>query len=134
GIVFQAKDASVEDLLKEKGVEFFRIGKVTEGKTLKIKNGDQTLKLDIPELRDTWSRTSFLLDQKQSGRDNAAERYRNYAKQPLHFKFPEGFSGKLPLDSARGDKQRIKAAIIREKGSNSEREMAYAMDLAGFDV
>ena len=28
----------------------------------------------------------------------------------------------------------IIAAIIREKGSNSEREMAYMMDLCGFDV
>ena len=134
GIVFQAKDKSVETILKEKGIEFFKIGKVTEGKTLKIKNSEQQLKFDIPKLRDTWSRTSFLLDEKQSGKDNAAERYRNYAKQPLHFNFPEGFSGKLPLDSARGDKPKIKAAIIREKGSNSEREMAYAMDLAGFDV
>ncbi|WP_029033774.1 phosphoribosylformylglycinamidine synthase [Salinimicrobium terrae] len=134
GIVFQAKDSSVEGLLKEKDVAFFKIGKATEGKNLKIKNGDQIFKFDIPKLRDIWSKTSFLLDQKQSGRDNAAERYKNYANQPLHFRFPKGFSGNLPLDSARGDKPRIKAAIIREKGSNSEREMAYAMDLAGFDV
>ncbi|MDX1604109.1 MAG: phosphoribosylformylglycinamidine synthase subunit PurQ, partial [Salinimicrobium sediminis] len=136
GIVFQAKDASVEDMLKEKGVEFFKIGKVTEGKTLKIKNGEETLKFDIPKLRDTWAKTSFLLDQKQSGRDNAAERYRNYAKQPLQFRFPEGFTGKLPASPgpSKGREPRIKAAIIREKGSNSEREMAYAMDLAGFDV
>lgn len=134
GIVFQAKDKSVETVLKEKEIEFFKIGKATEGKTLKIKIDEQTLKFDIPALRDTWSKTSFLLDQKQSGRDNAAERYKNYAKQPLHFRFPEGFTGSLPLDSARGDKPRVKAAIIREKGSNSEREMAYAMDLAGFDV
>ena len=134
GIVFQAKDKSVETILKDQEVEFFKIGKATEGKTLKIKNGGENLKFDIPKLRNTWSRTSFLLDERQSGIDNATERYKNYAKQPLHFRFPEGFSGKLPLDSARGDKQRIKAAIIREKGSNSEREMAYAMDLAGFDV
>ncbi|UZH54519.1 phosphoribosylformylglycinamidine synthase [Salinimicrobium tongyeongense] len=135
GIVFQAKDASVEGILKEKGIAFFKIGKATEGKTLKIKNGDQNLKFDIPKLRDTWSRTSFLLDERQSGIDNATERYKNYAKQPLHFRFPEGFNGKLPASpgpSKRGE--RIKAAIIREKGSNSEREMAYAMDLAGFDV
>ncbi|MHA6280752.1 phosphoribosylformylglycinamidine synthase [Salinimicrobium sp. CAU 1759] len=135
GIVFQAKDTSVEDILKEKGIEFFKIGKATEGKTLKIKNGDQNLKFDIPKLRDTWSRTSFLLDEKQSGKDNAAERYRNYAKQPLHFRFPEGFTGKLPASpSPSKGGERIKAAIIREKGSNSEREMAYAMDMAGFDV
>ncbi|GAB2772984.1 phosphoribosylformylglycinamidine synthase [Salinimicrobium soli] len=132
GIVFQAKNASVESILEEHKIEFFKIGKATEGKTLKIKNGEQEMEFDIPKLRDTWSRTSYLLDQKQSGVDSATERYKNYAKQPLHFKFPEGFDGKLPkIDPS---KKRIKAAIIREKGSNSEREMAYAMDLAGFDV
>ena len=136
GIVFQAKNASVEDILEEKAIKFFKIGKVTEGKTLKIKNGEENLKFDIPQLRDTWAKTSFLLDQRQSGKDNAAERYKNYAKQPLHFRFPEGFTGKLPASPSpsKGGEPRIKAAIIREKGSNSEREMAYAMDLAGFDV
>jgi phosphoribosylformylglycinamidine synthase len=90
------------------------------------------MEFDIPKLRDTWSKTSYLLDQKQSGIDSATERYKNYSKQPLHFRFPENFDGKLPkIDLS---KKRIKAAIIREKGSNSEREMAYAMDLAGFDV
>ncbi|NJW52789.1 phosphoribosylformylglycinamidine synthase [Salinimicrobium oceani] len=134
GIILQAKNDSIEEILEGKGIEFFKIGRVTEGKTLHIKNGDENLELDIPALRDTWSRTSFLLDQKQSGRDNAAERFKNYSKQPLHFKFPEGFTGKLPGFSGTGNKPKIKAAIIREKGSNSEREMAYAMDLAGFDV
>ena len=135
GIVFQAKDTSVEKILKEKGIEFYKLGKATEGKMLKIKNGGDNLKFDIPKLRNTWSRTSFLLDEKQSGIDSATERYKNYAKQPLHFRFPEGFTGELtasPSPSKGGE--RIKAAIIREKGSNSEREMAYAMDMAGFDV
>jgi len=133
GIVFQAKDASVEKILKENKIKFFKIGKPAEGKVLKIKNGKQKFQFDIPKLRDTWSKTSFLLDQKQSGIDNATERYKNYAQQPLHFRFPDNFSGKLPVDLS-GNKPRIKAAIIREKGSNSEREMAYAMDLGGFDV
>ncbi len=133
GIAFQAKDASVESILSENDIEFFKIGTPSEGKILSIKNGTEELEFNIPKLRDTWSKTSFLLDQKQSGFEKATERYRNYAKQPLHFRFPEHFTGKRPLDSARGDKK-IKAAIIREKGSNSEREMAYAMDMAGFDV
>ena len=135
GLVFQAKNASVEDILEQKGIEFFKIGKVTQGGLLKIKNGEHDYKFDIPELRDTWSKTSFLLDEKQSGIDSATERYRNYAKQPLHFRFPEQFTGKLPSSpSPSKGGERIKAAIIREKGSNSEREMAYAMDMAGFDV
>lgn len=130
-VIFQAKDESVEKILSDNDVEFFKIGKPTEGEVLKIKNGNDQLEFNIPEYRNTWARTSFLLDRKQSGIDKATERYKNFASQPLHFRFPENFSGKLP--KAR-DGKRIKAAVIREKGSNSEREMAYAMDLAGFDV
>ena len=62
----------------------------------------------------------------------AVPRFENYKNQPLQFTFPKNFNGKKPvIDSS---KKRIKAAIIREKGSNSEREMANAMYLAGFDV
>ncbi|SDR87033.1 phosphoribosylformylglycinamidine synthase [Gramella sp. MAR_2010_147] len=132
GIVFQAKDSKVEEILKEKKIEFFNIGKVIESEELKIKNTGANLSFNIPQLRDTWYKTSFLLDEKQSGIDKATERFHNYKEQPLEFKFPEHFTGKLPeLESS---KPKIKAAIIREKGSNSEREMARAMYLAGFDV
>ncbi|MDT0649817.1 phosphoribosylformylglycinamidine synthase [Autumnicola edwardsiae] len=134
GIVFQAKDDLAEKVLAENNIEFFKIGRTTEGNELKITNGTENLKFNISELRDVWYRTSFLLDQKQSGKDKATERFNNYKNQPLEFKFPAHFTGKLPvLNSARPDKK-IKAAIIREKGSNSEREMARAMYLAGFDV
>ncbi|QED37264.1 phosphoribosylformylglycinamidine synthase [Antarcticibacterium arcticum] len=132
GIVFQAKDASVEEIFTENNIEFFKIGKATEGAQLKIKNGNENFEFDINELRDTWYKTSFLLDKKQSGTDLATQRYQNYSQQPLQFTFPKNFSGKLPVIDA--SKPRIKAAIIREKGSNSEREMARAMHLAGFDV
>ncbi|WP_081211578.1 phosphoribosylformylglycinamidine synthase [Salegentibacter sediminis] len=132
GIVFQAKDASAEAILKEKNIEVFKIGKVTDGDVLSIKNNEERLKFNISELRDVWYKTSFLLDKKQSGIDKATERFNNYKNQPLEFKFPKNFSG-LP-DAAIKDKKKIKAAILREKGSNSEREMARAMHLAGFDV
>lgn len=132
GIVFQGKDESIEKILKDNKIEFFKLGTATEGNTLKIKNGTQNFEFDVAALRDTWFKTSFLLDQKQSGIDMATQRYSNYKEQPLHFVFPKDFDGKLPkIDLA---KPRIKAAIIREKGSNSEREMARAMYLAGFDV
>src|SRR5690606_33389372 len=54
----------------------------------------------------------------------------NYKNQPLQYNFPKHFTGKLPEINSK----RPKAAILREKGSNSEREMANAMYLAGFDV
>ncbi|WP_339650074.1 phosphoribosylformylglycinamidine synthase, partial [uncultured Salegentibacter sp.] len=128
GIVFQAKDETAEQVLTDNNVEFFKIGKVTEGNELKIKNGAENLSFNIPEMRDVWYKTSFLLDQKQSGVDKATERFNNYKNQPLEFKFPYGFTGELPFQSDLLEKptKAIKAAIIREKGSNSEREMARA--------
>ena len=132
GIVFQAKDNSVENLLNENGIEFFKLGLVTKNAELKIINHSDNFIFDIEMYRDTWFKTSYLLDQKQSGQEKANERFNNYKEQPLSFKFPAEFTGKLPI--IEGSSPRIKAAIIREKGSNSEREMARAMHLAGFDV
>jgi len=132
GIVFQAKDNSVETILKSNNIQFNTIGSVVSGNTMTVTNHSEEFSFDIPKLRDIWYKTSYLHDQRQSGGERAGERYRNYKNQPLQFKFPEHFTGKLP--SIDNSKPRPKAAIIREKGSNSEREMANAMYLAGFDV
>src|SRR5690554_3272961 len=133
GVVIQASDdSSVENMLSSKGVDFKKIGNVTDTETLHIKNNGEDLVIDIPETRDAWYRTSYLLDRNQSGEVWAKERFDNYKKQPLKFIFPKNFTG---LSTAlEGNKARPKAAVIREKGSNSEREMAYMMHLAGFDV
>ena len=129
GIVFQTKnDAVIENKLTNNGIEFFKIGSVTNTGTLDL--GHFTL--DIHKYRDIWYNTSFLLDQKQSKNGMAQARFENYKKQPLNYTFPTHFTGKKPVIDA--SKPRPKAAIIREKGSNSEREMANAMYLAGFDV
>ncbi|WP_297334197.1 phosphoribosylformylglycinamidine synthase [Flavobacterium sp.] len=136
-VVVQA-DAAVEAVFTANGINFTKIGAPKEGDAVTVKNGDDILTFDIAETRDTWFKTSYLLDQKQSGMQKAKERYVNYKSQPLVYKFPEHFTGKIlsPLSGrgAGGEAPRPKAAIIREKGSNSEREMANAMYLAGFDV
>jgi phosphoribosylformylglycinamidine synthase len=132
GIVFQA-DATVETLLSANGITYHKIGEVSDKATLTIKNGDTAaLDFDIDHLRDVWFKTSYLLDKKQSGPVKAKERYDNYKNHVLKYTFPTQFDGKKPaIDET---KPRPKAAIIREKGSNSERELANAMYLAGFDV
>ena len=136
GVVIQAsEDVSVEKKLSEKNIDFVKLGTTTEAETVHLKHNNTNLTLDVNELRDQWYKTSFLLDQKQSGVAKAKERFENYKDQPLQFNFPKHFSGTLdrhPLPE--NGKPRIKAAVIREKGSNSEREMANAMYLAGFDV
>ena len=133
GIVFQGKkDSIIEETLANNNIDFIKIGTVTETESLQIKHIDQNLEFSIPEMRKVWFETSYFLDQKQSGEVKAKERFDNYTRQPLNFKFPDHFTGKLPVFDK--NYRRPKAAIIREKGSNSEREMANAMYLAGFDV
>ena len=133
GIVFQA-DASVESILSEHKIEFFTIGTANNSGIVTIKNKEDLVSLEVSEMRDVWYKTSFLLDQKQTANNLAQDRFDNYKKQPLSYQFPANFTGKIPENSSTGITPRPKAAIIREKGSNSEREMANAMYLAGFDV
>jgi phosphoribosylformylglycinamidine synthase len=133
GIVFQA-DASVEAVLSAQNIEFFTIGTANNSGIVSIKNKEDFISLEVSEMRDVWYRTSFLLDQKQTANNLAQDRFDNYKKQPLTYQFPTNFSGKLPKNTNTSKTSRPKAAIIREKGSNSEREMANAMYLAGFDV
>jgi len=132
GIVFQAKDASIVATLEANNIDFHEIGKVVENDFVSIINGTDAFTMTVSQLRDTWFKTSYLLDQKQTANGLAKARYDNYKNQPLKYTFPKGFTGKLPI--MENVKLRPKAAILREKGSNSEREMANAMYLAGFDV
>lgn len=132
GIIFQGNKADVESLLSENGVEFFNIGEVTESNILSIRNHSSIHDFDVAELRDVWYETSYLLDKNQTAGNLPKERFDNYKNQPLQYAFPEHFEGKLPKVDA--SKPRPKAAVLREKGSNSERELAHAMYLAGFDV
>lgn len=128
GLVLQANnDETFESYLNSNKIGFHKIGAVTNSNNLKVNELD----FNISKLRDIWFETSYLLDKNQSKNNKAEERYKNYKNQPLIYKFPEKFSGKLPVIN---HINRPKAAIIREKGSNSEREMANALFLAGFDV
>ena len=126
------------EFMEERGVGYAKIGYPAPGsRTVDIRHGDGELSLDIDSLRDTWYRTSYLLDRKQSLNGCAAERYRNYKSQPLEMKFARGFTGRLSqygLSAGRRGRSGVRAAIIREKGTNGEREMAYSLYLAGFDV
>ncbi len=133
GIIFQSADETVPAILTENNIEFFEIGFAHKSENITINNFDEMLKFNIAELRDVWYETSYLLDQKQCANNKALDRFENYKNQPLKYTFPEYFNGKLNSVISSVVK-RPKAAVIREKGSNSEREMANALYLAGFDV
>ena len=136
GIIFQSADETVPAILAENNIEFFEIGFAHKSECITINNFDEMHTFNIAELRDVWYETSYLLDQKQCANNKALDRFENYKNQPLKYTFPEHFTGaSTPLSNLSSESQaRPKAAVIREKGSNSEREMANAMYLAGFDV
>jgi phosphoribosylformylglycinamidine synthase len=137
GIVIQPKDSEeFEKFLTANGIAFVRIGNPTNGRSISVSNGDDKFLFDIDYLRDKWFRPSYLLDRRQSGEKLALERFKNYKRNELKFDFGS-FTGKfkdLGIDPKRRQPSGIKAAIIREKGSNGDREMAWSMYLAGFDV
>jgi len=137
GIIIQVKDEDeVAEILLESGISYFSVGHPVKERQLFVTNHSNLLTFDIDKLRDKWFHTSYLLDRRQCGPELALERYQNYKNHELNIKISD-FAGtfkSLGIHSERRKKTGIRAAIIREKGVNGDREMAYALYLAGFDV
>ena len=135
-VVQVADEEKVKAILSASGIRFIKIGNPINNRQITIKHFDNNYNFDINSLRDLWFKTSYLLDRKQSGEELALERFKNYKRTELLYDF-KGFTGKmadLGIDPKRRQPSGIKSAIIREKGVNGDREMAYMMYLAGFDV
>ena len=134
-----------KEILDEAGIGYVKIGQPAEERHILVEHDGQTYQFGIDYLRDVWYETSYLLDTKQSFNGCARQRYENYKKQPLEYNIVHTVAndGDKPFDGTfaqqginanRREASGIRAAIIREKGTNGEREMAYALYLAGFDV
>ena len=141
GVIVQVANSNLESItsiLDDYDLHFINLGHPVEQRAVAFFGKDSTMILDIDMMRDVWYKTSYLLDCRQSGEISAKKRYDNYKNQPLHFRFPEKFDGtfnSFELNS-HPDKgmRKAKAAIIREKGCQCDRELAWALYLAGFDV
>ncbi len=140
GIVIQVSDTDaprVKKLLEDAGVAYIKIGVPQGQRKLTVEKQKRTFEFDIDEMRSVWYETSYMLDRRQSFNGKAEERCDNLGKQPLEMVFGPAFTGNLSqyhLNPDRKEASGIRAAVIREKGTNSEREMAYSFWLAGFDV
>lgn len=137
GIIIQVSDEDeIAEILLENGISYLSIGHPVNERNLFITNGSTTERFDIDDLRDKWFRTSYLLDRRQCGPELAKERFDNYIKHDLNLN-PGNFPGTFKsagISLLRRKKSGTRAAVIREKGVNGDREMAYALYLAGFDV
>lgn len=144
-IVLQTVESEqVLDILAEAGVHAIKIGKTNDvsskgkDRIIDLKCGNYAHKFAIEELRLVWYQSSYELDKLQTAPRNADSRLKHFGKVPLEFKMPKrkftGTFSSLGLQPTRTQRTGIMAAIVREKGVNGDREMAYALHLAGFDV
>jgi|TARA_B110000438_G_scaffold33857_2_gene33575 phosphoribosylformylglycinamidine synthase len=130
GIIIQT-NKNIYEVLDSKNIKYIKLGKLIEERKLFIKHNKSEISLDIDFFRDSWFKTSSLLDANQSKNNLNYERFLNYKNQKLKYEFPSFFNGK---NNKKKYKKNIKAAVIREKGINSEREMAYMLHISGFNV
>ena len=141
GVVVQVSNANktaFKKVLDEAGVAYVKLGQPTDERHILATKDGATYQFGIDYLRDVWYKTSYLLDTKQSFNGCARKRYENYKQQPIEFNIVQpnwkGTFESLGITPERRTPTGIRAAIIREKGTNGEREMAYSLYLAGFDV
>jgi phosphoribosylformylglycinamidine synthase len=137
GLIIQVKDENeVAEILLENGIAYYSVGHPVDERSLLVTNNYDTFTFDIDKLRDKWFRTSYLLDRRQSGTELAMKRFENYRKNKLNINIADfhGTHKSLGISPERKKRSGTTAAIIREKGVNGDREMAYALYLAGFDV
>ena len=137
GLILQV-DSKIASELKSYKLNVIRLGKPISNRSLIINHNYSKIKLDIDYFRDVWYKTSHLLDNFQTNKEYSKLRFLNYKKQPLKYLFPKNFDGKISnlklYNNTKHYKKSIKAAVIREKGINSEREMAYMLHISGFEV
>ena len=140
GLVVQVDDKDkkrFKEVLDTAGVAYVKVGVPAEERQIMVSRDGADYQFGIDYLRDVWYETSYELDCRQSMNGCARKRFENYKQQPLELHFHPEFRGSfasLGLNPDRREPSGIRAAIIREKGTNGEREMAYALYLAGFDV
>jgi len=136
GLVMEVDEADVET-----AVEVFRLAEVpceVIGRTViepEVRiavNGSEALSADMRDLRDLWEATSFRLELDQANPDCVTEErdgLRGRTAPPYALSF-------IPQPTPRTVMSRdakVPVAILREEGSNGDREMAAAFLAAGFE-
>ena len=126
-------EAAVFEVLNRADVSYLMIGKTEREKRIKVSFGwKSVLDEDLRVLRDIWEETSHQLDLLQRDPENVREERKNsYDRKGPHYVVPFVPQPTETTHHRRSDKPRV--AVIREEGSNGDREMASAFHLAGFE-
>ncbi len=140
GAVIQVPQSELSAMcssLSQRGIQYSTIGSVIPEKTIRFDLENMTTSCPLDELRKAWVEPSHRLDLLQTKPAQARERLETLGRFPLDYRFPKNFDGLLTTHGCRFDSQgdeRLTAAVIREQGTNGERELAFALFAAGFKV
>jgi len=136
GLLLETASGTTNSVIKryaDADVPCVRIGNTTESRTIRVVNGSEVLLEDtIEDLRDLWEETSYQLDRLQANPDCVdQERETNRSRTAPAYRL--SFTPKQTPPSLTGGTVKPKVAVLREEGSNGDREMASAFHLAGFE-
>jgi phosphoribosylformylglycinamidine synthase len=121
-------------VLRMAAVPFQMIGRTTEEKTVQVKiNGELVLDEDIRTLRDIWEATSYQLERRQANPD-CAESERESLRSRTGPSYWVSYSPKATPSAILDSSTKPAIAILREEGSNGDREMTSAFFAAGFET
>ena len=127
-------ERAVLSQLKKTKVHFRILGGTTTAKRIRIRFANRTvLNEDMRVLRETWEETSHRLERLQADPKCArAEKRNSYDRKGPSYKL--AFDPRPPSPALLRRKDKPAVAVIREEGSNSDREMSSAFHQAGFEV
>ncbi|XP_055628077.1 phosphoribosylformylglycinamidine synthase [Toxorhynchites rutilus septentrionalis] len=130
--------SSISNAYNSSNVPFFIIGKafktdirMADSAVVEI-SGQQVLKASVLSLFKQWERTSFEIEKLQANEQCAVEEYAS-----LDSRSGPTYNCTVPQGSiyhVNGIKSKPRVAVIREEGTNGDREMAAALFNANFEV
>jgi len=136
GLVLEVDEDDVADtlgLFRKASVPCAVIGRTLSQPEIRISvNSKNVINADMRELRDVWESTSFHLERLQADPTHV-EAEEGGLRRRYPPKYSLGFSPQPTSPSLLGASPKPRVAILREEGSNSDREMASAFHMAGFE-
>lgn len=129
--VSEDESAGICSRLESEGLSCREIGRSRPDQQIEIRvDGSRVLKEKMSRLRDTWERSSFALEKLQAAPELVKKEQDGLRKR----KTPAWRLNFRTMAPSARHRHPPRVAILREEGSNSDREMAAAFHMAGFEA
>ena len=138
GIIVEVDKMITNEFLSEFKtlVPVYKIGETFNNYKIQVKhNNNEILCEDITELRYAWEKTNYKIELNKIPKELAfSEMNELTIINRFNYIIPESIYAIANFELKSSIIQPIKVAILREEGSNGDREMASALHSAGFEV